>query len=989
MRYFSQFRATCKTLLIAVLFLHQANVSKAQTAFTCQDQISYITRNASSTATTLPYTLYAVNLITGTETSLGAVRNSANANLRVNGIGYNTVDNFIWGSQPGTSNILKIGSNGIAQSFPVTNLPASEFNAGDVDAAGNLYLYVASASTIYKINLTGPTYSATAITVTGSNLGDFSVSADGTKIYGVSAGNGDLVVYTLSGSTSSRVATDIGFSAANFASFMDSRGNMFIKSHTTGDVYLLDPTDATVGTPKKVYVGTAMTNADGAQCRTASVYSNTQPAFGCQPGQGYVMQSTAATSTCSEAGDDDLYTVDVQTGAYEEFYPNMTGGLTYGILNNLGYNPTDGFLWAYRFGTNQLVRIGSDKTIQFFPIDGLPARCASGFSSGDFDQNGVFYLIDALSPTEIHKVDLNPASANYLKHTGPVPITISGGPLSDLADVAFNPADGMLYGVSNSRNLIRLNPSTGAATNLGPTSIGGTTNIVIAFIDVTGTLYVQAGNSANVYRISDVQQYNGTTNPTASVFKSNSPTTSAGDGAICSLTLFAGVSVSGNIWDDANGDRIKTENNTVTDNTSETLTMYLLDENNTVVGKSDVATDGTWRIDLVPPGAYSAHLSNHAAMESGTKNAAIPATLPEANWVHTGINFGNTPGQAGTSSGAITVNTTDVTNLNFGIEQRPAADSKSYSVPYASFSSTPSGGSAVPGYWGIPANSSAMTGYPLGGSLTGSDREDCPTAGSCNAARTFIINTIKTNTKVFYNGVEVTSNSPISNFDVSKLYIYGQIGSGDMEDPLSFTYSLQDAAGFTNVEPATYQIISSAPLPVRLVSFEAVETENTALLRWQTTMESNASHFEVERSTDAKRFEKIGQVKAAGESNSLQKYTFTDAQFSQMPTTVYYRLRSVDLDGTFALSAIRVLTPQQVWKVYPNPVQKEGNLTVQANAPITGLALINISGGEVPFRIKARSGNTAVLDMRAVPAGMYTLRISTGNGVTGSKIVVE
>ncbi|MNY69892.1 hypothetical protein D3C86_2079020 [compost metagenome] len=56
-------------------------------------------------------------------------------------------------------------------------------------------------------------------------------------------------------------------------------------------------------------------------------------------------------------------------------------------------------------------------------------------------------------------------------------------------------------------------------------------------------------------------------------------------------------------------------------------------------------------------------------------------------------------------------------------------------------------------------------------------------------------------------------------------------------------------------------------LPVRLLSFDVHESENDAVLQWRTAEETGASHFDIERSTDAITFETLGQVQAVGNSN--------------------------------------------------------------------------------------------------------------------------
>jgi ELWxxDGT repeat protein len=66
------------------------------------------------------------------------------------------------------------------------------------------------------------------------------------------------------------------------------------------------------------------------------------------------------------------------------------------------------------------------------------------------------------------------------------------------------------------------------------------------------------------------------------------------------------------------------------------------------------------------------------------------------------------------------------------------------------------------------------------------------------------------------------------------------------------------------------------PLPVKLQSFTVTEIGADAWLKWQTLQEVNTSHFAVQRSMDAIRFETIGTVAASGNSNIQQQYNFTD-----------------------------------------------------------------------------------------------------------------
>ena len=115
--------------------------------------------------------------------------------------------------------------------------------------------------------------------------------------------------------------------------------------------------------------------------------------------------------------------------------------------------------------------------------------------------------------------------------------------------------------------------------------------------------------------------------------------------------------------------------------------------------------------------------------------------------------------------------------------------------------------------------------------------------------------------------------------------------------------------------------LSNAPaLPVTLLDISATVVQKNVLVKWQTSQEINTSHFNVERSTDGQRFLSIGSVVAAGNSSSLRKYSFTDQQ--PLPGTYYYRVKMVDIDGSYKYSdVVRIIfDATQNISVYPNPV---------------------------------------------------------------------
>ncbi|QRR02423.1 T9SS type A sorting domain-containing protein [Dyadobacter sandarakinus] len=112
-------------------------------------------------------------------------------------------------------------------------------------------------------------------------------------------------------------------------------------------------------------------------------------------------------------------------------------------------------------------------------------------------------------------------------------------------------------------------------------------------------------------------------------------------------------------------------------------------------------------------------------------------------------------------------------------------------------------------------------------------------------------------------------------------------------------------------------------LPVTLQNFDAAAREEHVLLQWTTVSEINTKQFEVQHSLDAKSWKKLGIVSAQGKSSVVQKYSFSHEQ--PLPGSNMYRLKMVDLDGSFAYSSIANVhfKPSVQLVVFPNPVSSK------------------------------------------------------------------
>lgn len=244
-----------------------------------------------------------------------------------------------------------------------------------------------------------------------------------------------------------------------------------------------------------------------------------QPAFPCSE-LSYVI----GNRNIDGANVSDGYTLDLSTGnttlAKQTLIPGPNA-----FVNAIGYNTVDNYIWGFRYGTNQLVRIGSDWSVTFHDVTGFPSP-VPGFATGDVSPGGILYLYAANS-NQITKVDLNPGSANYL-----TAVTLPTTP-TNLNDWSFNPTNGLIYAFGTDKVLYQFDPATGNRTTVGPVTGAGietsgyTGAFGTAFFDTDGDMYVGNNGSGAIFKISAPL-----TNLTASLFSTASGVT-PGDGARC------------------------------------------------------------------------------------------------------------------------------------------------------------------------------------------------------------------------------------------------------------------------------------------------------------------------------------------------------------------------------------------------------------------------------------------------------------------------
>ncbi len=118
--------------------------------------------------------------------------------------------------------------------------------------------------------------------------------------------------------------------------------------------------------------------------------------------------------------------------------------------------------------------------------------------------------------------------------------------------------------------------------------------------------------------------------------------------------------------------------------------------------------------------------------------------------------------------------------------------------------------------------------------------------------------------------------------------------------------TVRTSAAVSSFSPFTIASSDAAnPLPIELISFDAIAEDDVVNLTWQTATEINNDYFEIERSANGVDFEFVTKTMGAGNSNTILNYQAVDN--APLNGISYYRLKQVDFDGTTTYSELKLV----------------------------------------------------------------------------------
>ena len=158
------------------------------------------------------------------------------------------------------------------------------------------------------------------------------------------------------------------------------------------------------------------------------------------------------------------------------------------------------------------------------------------------------------------------------------------------------------------------------------------------------------------------------------------------------------------------------------------------------------------------------------------------------------------------------------------------------------------------------------------------------------------------------------------------------------------------------------------------MQFSADKDGTRTRLRWSTQTENNTLQYDIQHSSSGTSFTKIGSVPAAGTSDVLKTYQWTDEH--PVSGINYYRLQQTDRDGRHVLSDVKVIVfPSEKIQLSPNPASSSITITGVAPTDKGSVRILDLNGQ--PFiKTKLQQGGQTI-NIASLPAGIYIAEVET------------
>jgi hypothetical protein len=232
--------------------------------------------------------------------------------------------------------------------------------------------------------------------------------------------------------------------------------------------------------------------------------------------------------------------------------------------------------------------------------------------------------------------------------------------------------------------------------------------------------------------------------------------------------------------------------------------------------------------------------------------------------------------------------------------------------------------------------------------------------------------------------VAASSDWQLISFSVQAANLTGGTNVNSTLSGVTEVRILHSAAGGAKGEAVVAQIgldnitAVSQPVPVELNSFSVYVSGKTVKLDWSTATETNNLSFDVQRKYDAIVWQTIGSIKGNGTTTQTQYYSFSDDLSNYSSSKISYRLKQVDLDGSFTYSNEisvdnNIVSSFELEQNFPNPFNP--STKIRFNIPMTEKVRIEV--------FNAVGNKAATLLNEVKEAGSHELQLNADNWATG------
>lgn len=176
-------------------------------------------------------------------------------------------------------------------------------------------------------------------------------------------------------------------------------------------------------------------------------------------------------------------------------------------------------------------------------------------------------------------------------------------------------------------------------------------------------------------------------------------------------------------------------------------------------------------------------------------------------------------------------------------------------------------------------------------------------------------------------------------------------------------------------------------LGVVLQTFTAKSIKQNTLLSWQTTTETQFSHYEIEQSIDGKDFNYLGKIAAANNTH-IQLYHFIHEK--PVPAVHYYRLKMVEESGAFNYSNTISIALENdktaTLHFSPNPAHEVVQIAIPKQMDVSQILEVSVFNS-LGQKVLMCQLTESVLDIVDLPKGIYLVQVRQAAEVASGQLI--